>query len=443
LTATVVPLAGLLDFGDPNSVSVTGDATGVEIVDLTGDFAEEICVIFAGSPGRLVIFENDGAGGVAQQIVIPTGDEPIDITSGDFDGDGTNDLAVANRLSQDVTVYYNDSNDPASGFSTLDLNVNAPPTCLAGINANYDIYDDLVVGLSDADGDGNGYWAIYLGDLALMTGSMGDGGGIEPSGVPFGLDPSKEEDQKEYLFAGTMSNGKTSVGKNGAALLGTVSLELIEYTTGANPGGISTGDLNGDGQADLAVTSTTNNTVAILQQNTSIPGDFLPAVFIPVGDTPTRITTVDFDSDGNLDLATIVRRTTPSGAEELVVRILQGDNNGNLSFTSVDVAEGENAILIDTGDVSGDGVNELVTISGGTPLRSRDGAVILSLREVNNATCPGDFDGTGDVGIDDLLIMLGEFGSCSKNCQGDVDGDNDVDIDDLLALIGVFGPCPR
>ena len=138
-----------------------------------------------------------------------------------------------------------------------------------------------------------------------------------------------------------------------------------------------------------------------------------------------------------------MRRTTPSGAEELVVRILQGDNNGNLSFTSEDVAEGENAILIDTGDVSGDGVNELVTISGGTPLRSRDGAVILSLREVNNATCPGDFDGTGDVGIDDLLTMLGEFGSCSKNCQGDVDGDNDVDIDDLLALIGVFGPCPR
>jgi hypothetical protein len=441
LTATVIPLAGLLDFGDPNSVAVTGDATGIEIVDLTGDFAEEICVTFAGAPGQLVIFENDGAGGVAQQIVIPTGDEPVDITSGDFDGDGTNDLAVANRLSQDVTLYYNVNNNPSDGFDTLDLNVDGPPTCLAGINANYDSYGDLVVGLNDTDGDGNGYWVIYLGANSLrMPGGMGEGGGIAPSGIPLGADPANEEDQKDYVFAGNQSNGKTSVAKNATVLLGSVTLELDEYATGANPGGISTGDLNGDGEADLAVTSNTNGTVAILQQNTTIPGDFLPAVFIPVGDQPTRITTVDFDSDGNLDLATIVLGTTPSGVDELVVRILQGD--GNLSFTSIDVAVGEGVVLIDAGDVSGNGENELVTIGDGALMRGSS-SPLLSLRKINNATCPGDFDGTGSVGIDDLLTLLGEFGSCTENCQGDMDGDNDVDIDDMLALISVFGPCPR
>jgi len=140
LTATVVSLAGLLDFGDPNSTTVTGDPTGVEVVDLTGDSAEEICVTLAGSPGQLVIFENDGAGGISQQIIIPTGDEPVDISSGDFDGDGNNDLAVANNLSQDVSIYYNDDNDPSDGFTVIeDLNVDGPPTCLAGINANYDL----------------------------------------------------------------------------------------------------------------------------------------------------------------------------------------------------------------------------------------------------------------------------------------------------------------
>ena len=184
------------------------------------------------------------------------------------------------------------------------------------------------------------------------------------------------------------------------------------------------------------MTSTTNDTVAILRQDTATPGDFLPAIFCPVGDTPTRITAIDFDDDGNLDLATIVQV-----AGEPVVRILQGD--GNLSFTSVDTAEGENVVLVDAGDVSGDGVNELVTIGGGPALRSRGIAPMLSLREVDNASCPGDFDSTGDVGIDDLLTLLGEFGSCSENCQGDMDGDNDVDIDDMLGLIGVWGPCPR
>ena len=437
----VVSIAGLLNFGEPNSVSVAGDVTGIEIVDLTGDGAEEICLIFAGAPGQLVIFENDGAGGVAQQIVLATGDDPVDITSGDFNGQGKNDLAVANNLSQDVTLYYNDDNDPSNGFIQVDLNVDGSPMCLAGVNANYDIYDDLVVGLDDSDGDGNGYWAIYLGDTALMPGGMSEGGGIEPSGIPHGLDPSKEEDQKDYIYAGTLSNGNTNVGKNGAAILGTVMLEIDEYTTGVDPGGISAGDFNGDGKVDLAVTSTTNDTVAILRQNTSISGDFLPAIFIPVGDAPTHIAAVDFDEDGNLDLAMIVRAQVGSGGTAPLVRILQG--NGNLSFSSVDIADGEGVILIDAGDVSGDGVNEIVTIGGSAPLRSRGISPILSLRKVNNATCPGDFDGTGDVGIDDLLTMLGEFGSCSKNCQGDVDGDNDVDIDDLLALIGVFGPCPR
>jgi hypothetical protein len=167
----VVSLAGLLDFGDPNSVLVEGDPTALEVVDLTDDGAEEICVTFAGSPGQLYIFENDGAGGFSQQVILNTGDQPVDITSGDFDDDGRTDLAVANNLGQSVDIYYNDDNDVANGFVLLtpSLDVGAPPTCLAGINMNLDDVDDLVVGLEDDDGDGNGYWAIYLGTSALLA----------------------------------------------------------------------------------------------------------------------------------------------------------------------------------------------------------------------------------------------------------------------------------
>ena len=440
----IVSLAGLLDFGDPSSTTVTGDPTGVEVVDLTGDGAEEICVTLAGSPGSLVIFENDGAGGVAQQIIIPTGDEPVDISSGDFDGDGNNDLAVANNLSQDISIYYNDDNDPSNGFTTIeDLNVDGPPTCLAGINANYDLYDDLVVGLEDIDGDGNGYWAIYLGVTPLrnLPGGMSGGGGIAPSGTPLGADPSEEEDQKDYLFGGRKSDGKTSIVKGSAALRG-VTLTITEHTTGADPGGITTGDVNGDGNGDICVTSTTNGTVAILLQDAGSPGDFLPAIFVPVGGGPTRITSVDFDNDGNIDLAAIVQEMNPSsGLVEPVVRVLQG--NGNLSFTSLETAWDEGVVLVDSGDVSGDGASELVTIGGGASFRGGGDSPLLSLRNVTTPTCPGDFDGTGDVGIDDLLILLGEFADCTSGCQSDIDNDSDVDIDDMLTLIGAWGVCPR
>jgi hypothetical protein len=443
----VVPLAGLLDFGDPNSTTVAGDPTGVEIVDLTSDGAEEICVTLAGAPGSVVIFVNDGVGGILYQLVLQSGDEPVDISSGDFDGDGLTDLAVANNLSQDITVYYNNYSDNGNGdptddlvFITEDLDVDGPPTCLAGINADFDLYDDLVVGLEDTDSDGNGYYAIYLGvaPLRSLPGGMVGGGGIAPNGTPLGVDPSEDEDQKDFMFGGRQSDGKTSTVKGSGVLTG-VPLTITEHITGADPGGLTIGDINGDGRGDICVTSTTNGTIAILLQDADNPGDFLPAILIPIGEAPTRITAVDFDNDGSIDLAAIVM--DPDTGDPLV-RILQGD--GNLGFTSLDTAEGENVVLIDSRSSGGSGANELVTIGGGASFRGSGGdEPLLTLRETVTLTCPGDFDGTGDVGIDDLLILLGEFAECTTGCQSDIDDDGDVDIDDMLALIGAWGPCPR
>ncbi len=436
----VVSLVGLLDFGDPNSTTVDGDPTAVEVVDLTGDGAEEICVTLAGAPGSLVIFENDGAGGVLQQIVTATGDDPVDISSGDFDGDGNNDLAVANNLSQEVTIYYNDDNDPSNGFTEEDLGVGGPPTCLAGINADFDMYDDLAVGVSDTDGDGNGMYEIYLGSASLRTagGGMSGGGSTPAGGDPAGLDPSMEEDQKDYMFSARQRNGKTAVIGGALASNGPV-LTMVEYTTGVNPGGMTVTDLNGDGQGDICVTSTTNGTVAILLQDVGGGGIFQSAAYVPIGDQPTRITAVDFDNDGHEDLAAIVQETNPiTGGIEPVVRVLQG--NGSLSFTSLETAWGESVALVSDGDISGDGLSELVTIGGGPALRNRGGVPELTLRETS-MTCPGDFDANGGVNVDDLLILLGEFGSCTKSCLADMNGDGDVDIDDMLSLIGVWGPC--
>ena len=55
--------------------------------------------------------------------------------------------------------------------------------------------------------------------------------------------------------------------------------------------------------------------------------------------------------------------------------------------------------------------------------------------------CAGDNDDNGEVNIDDLLTVIGNF-TCTGVCDGDVDGNGIVDIDDLLIVIGSFGPCP-
>ena len=52
------------------------------------------------------------------------------------------------------------------------------------------------------------------------------------------------------------------------------------------------------------------------------------------------------------------------------------------------------------------------------------------------AVCPEDIDGNSGVDIDDLLLLLGNFG---QSGDGDIDGNGVVSIDDLLLLLSSFG----
>lgn len=49
----------------------------------------------------------------------------------------------------------------------------------------------------------------------------------------------------------------------------------------------------------------------------------------------------------------------------------------------------------------------------------------------------GDFDGDGQVDVQDLLIFTANFG-CTGNCVADIDGDGATDIADLLAFLVLF-----
>lgn len=54
--------------------------------------------------------------------------------------------------------------------------------------------------------------------------------------------------------------------------------------------------------------------------------------------------------------------------------------------------------------------------------------------------CPGNVDDNDQVDIEDLLLVLREFGSST---EGDADGDGDTDIEDLLLVLREFGnTCP-
>lgn len=73
---------------------------------------------------------------------------------------------------------------------------------------------------------------------------------------------------------------------------------------------------------------------------------------------------------------------------------------------------------------------------GSTDGSTGDGSVNINC--FPSTTCDGDCNGDGQVNVDDVLELLGQFGGAGE-C--DTNGDGTIGVDDLLAQIGNWGPC--
>ncbi len=104
-----------------------------------------------------------------------------------------------------------------------------------------------------------------------------------------------------------------------------------------------------------------------------------------------------------------------------------------------------NIVRYDTACLPG-GSAELWTIAGGahSPNLSADynNLVIEWLlgHPKPGPACPADFDGSGDVGINDFLDLLAAWGP-NPGHPADLDGDDVVGISDFLQLLASWGPC--
>jgi hypothetical protein len=170
------------------------------------------------------------------------------------------------------------------------------------------------------------------------------------------------------------------------------------YAPGNRPDGIAFADFNGDGRADMAVSSDTPDKVVIFLNTGS--GSFGAGVAYQTGGGtgPDDLAAADVDGDGDVDIAVTLHNVN-------AVRILV--NNGTGVFTlGASVGTGANPIGIDSGDLNGDGrpdfavanrdgnsVNVLLN-QGGT-FAATTYAVNLDVRGVGI----GDMDGDGDLDI--------------------------------------------
>jgi len=152
------------------------------------------------------------------------------------------------------------------------------------------------------------------------------------------------------LAVASSSTDSVSILKNNGD--GTFYLDS-NYAVGDDPWSVFCADLDGDGDLDLAVANNISDSVSILKNNGN--GTFQSAVNYGVGDDPRSIFCADLDGDGDLDLA-----VANFGNDS--VSILK--NNGDGTFdTAVNYGAGDGPNSVFCADLDNDGDLELAVTS--------------------------------------------------------------------------------
>ncbi len=310
----------------------------------------------------------------------------------DLDNDGDLDIAAANSKDGTVSILKNSGNGtfPAK----TDFLSPVVPYWVDG-------------GDYDRDGDVDLALASYAGAAVAVLRNRGNGTfevGSEyttgtfsnPQGVAAGdLDADGDID----LAVGNLVTNQISIHLNGN---GTFPATPSGILFSGNPRALALVDLDGDGDKDIAAANQSSRTVSIFKNNGN--ATFQAGVIYTIGNVLYSIVARDLDNDSDVDLATV----SPTTNHEFVYVL---KNNGDGTFAPPDsFPTGKISIFITSADFNGDGFYDLATVdqnfgpffdsvsilfNDGTGAFSPRVSQVVGSSPTSMAT--GDFDADGDV----------------------------------------------
>ncbi len=263
----------------------------VAVGDFDGNGSPDIATANYGS-NTIGILLNNGNSGFNKAVYLKAGSSPISVAAADFNKDGKLDLAVTDFSDNTVSILFGNGN--GSFGIAINYKVGSVPAGIALGDLNGDGYIDLIIAMS-----GENSVSILLntgtGSFKVSTAFVG-GTNTSVAVGDFNGDGSLD-------FAAT-NNQTNSVwirlndGKGG--FTGAVNV----YSVGNNPQSIGVGDFNGDGRPDIAVANTGSNTISTFLNNYKGTFGFDQIKPIPVGSFPLALAVGDLNNDGKPDLAT-------------------------------------------------------------------------------------------------------------------------------------------
>jgi hypothetical protein len=322
-----------------SEVPLQGQAEALALVDLDGDLARDLVAVLPDA-GQVEVLLGDGLGGFAPGEVFPTGlvGGTQRLAIADFDGDGSQDLAVSQVPLGELSLLF--GQDAVFAAPVTDSQGNGPLQLWSG-DFDGDGSPDLLSRGEEPDmrialrlGDGMGgfgepFGALELG-AAMFTAAVGLAAG----------DPAKLD-----LLLTDWNGPQVNVFEFAAG----VGLERIEELLA--PGLVAldslvAGDVDGDGQADLIGHRETQGnellTIWSLKQ---------PRPDLRVEGAVVLGTVGDVDGDGAGDLV------TGGSAAMRVIFVAGGDGACAQSHA---VAGDPTPELLAAGDVDGDGRADVV-----------------------------------------------------------------------------------
>jgi hypothetical protein len=339
----------------------TGDTFGYSLTtgDFNADGKDDLAVgayAYSTSQGRVYIFYggsmiSEGAAGA--DITLTGGSNRYfgkSLTSGDYDGNGVIDIAVGEASGAwtrgNVLIFY--------GGSMVSEDVSGADITISGVTQNYYFGEDLATGDFNADG---------RDDLVVSA--------------PFAL----TNQGKVYIYFG---GSIISEGSSGADIV--LDGEVVSSYFGAS---FTTGDYNADGKDDLAVGAygyNSNQGRAYIFYGGSMASENASGADVTLTGEATgnyfgsSITAGDWNSDGKDDLAVGAYGYNSSQGR---IYLFYGRNLRTVSATHADViitgqvtnSNFGNALVV--GDLSGNGVDDLIIGANGYDVSSDEGRVYI------------------------------------------------------------------
>jgi len=426
------------------------DTISVVVGDFNGDGVQDVVVLDSGWPSYLdsgvSVLLGNGNGTFQRAQYFRAGGGPRSVAIGDFNGDGVQDLAVANYgtppLYQDAGVSVLLGNGDGSFGAPRNFAVGDNPRAVLVEDFNGDGVQDLALIIGRG-----GIWVLLGNGDGSFQPARGIGGGVNARLLVVGdfngdgvLDLAVGRSSDRFFLGGInvfLGNGdgkfrpapnidgsylSLAVGDfNGDGVLDLVApggpgldawvflgngdgtFQPRRHFSAGDGYGVAVGDFNGDGAQDLVITEFFNTVTVVLGDGN---GSFQVAPKLEAGDAPWSVAVGDFNGDGVQDL--VVANNYSNNASVLL-------GNGNGTFRGArNFAAGNFPRSVAVGDFNGDGLQDFVVTNyysnNASLLLGNGDGTFQAARDVATRSNPrfvaaGDFNGDG---VLDLAVADGD-----------------------------------